>query len=129
MDYIDFGEAVELHDREIEETGGRFGFNGPEGEGLLRSALQRPIDMATYAEADLFEQAATLMFGIAKNHAFLDGNKRTALIVTDVFLQINGHWFTASNEELLAFLLQCDQPAFTVKACVEFVKEHSGPLP
>ena len=58
--------------------------------GLLDSALARPAHAAYYADADLPEQAATLIWGIAQNQAFVDGNKRLALVVTLTFLEVNG---------------------------------------
>jgi len=66
---------------------------------LLDSALTRPIHAAHYAAADLAEQAATLVWGIAQNQPFLDGNKRVALVVTLTFLEVNGLRLEMSDDE------------------------------
>lgn len=68
-------------------------FGGPEGlrdQGLLESALSRPINRWNYGESDLAKLAAAYAFGIAKNHPFVDGNKRAAFTAMMVFLRING---------------------------------------
>jgi len=67
--------------------------------GLLDSALARPAHAAQYADADLAEQAATLIWGIAENQAFIDGNKRLALVVTLTFLEVNGFRLEMSDDE------------------------------
>jgi death on curing protein len=66
---------------------------------LLDSALTRPIHAAHYAAADLAEQAATLLWGIAENQPFIDGNKRIALVVTLTFLEVNGLRLEMSDDE------------------------------
>ncbi|MSQ36702.1 MAG: type II toxin-antitoxin system death-on-curing family toxin [Chloroflexi bacterium] len=68
-------------------------------EGLLESALARPIHAAHYANADLAEQAATLLWGIAENQPFVDGNKRLGLVVTLTFLEVNGYVVDLSEDE------------------------------
>ncbi len=67
--------------------------------GLLDSALARPAHAAQYADADLAEQAATLIWGIAENQALIDGNKRLALVVTLTFLEVNGFRLEMSDDE------------------------------
>ena len=66
------------------------GLGGIRDEGMLASALQRPVNLFTYETADLFALAASYAFGLAKNHPFIDGNKRIAFAATDVFLRVNG---------------------------------------
>ncbi len=69
-------------------------------EGALDSALMRPQMAAHYEDADLAAQAALLIAGVAMAHPFVDGNKRTALVCGDVFLQMNGSWLDADDIEL-----------------------------
>lgn len=69
-------------------------------EGILESAVMRSQMAAHYEEADLITQAAVLMAGIALAHAFIDGNKRTALAVGTTFVQLNGQWIESKPEEL-----------------------------
>jgi death on curing protein len=90
-------DALALH-RFIMERTGQIG--ALRDEGALASAMMRPQMAARYEEADLATQAVRLMAGIALAHAFVDGNKRTALIVGDTFLRENGHHFSGDYLEL-----------------------------
>jgi death-on-curing protein len=90
-------DALALH-RFIMERTGQIG--ALRDEGALASALMRPQMAARYEEADLPTQAVRLMAGIALAHAFVDGNKRTALIVGDTFLREHGHHFTGDFVDL-----------------------------
>ncbi len=92
-----------MHKRQIAEHGGT---DGLRDEGLLLSALARPENLEAYGEnVDLAALAASYAFGIAKNHPFLDGNKRTALVVAVTFLNLNGYDFDASSEETYTMFL------------------------
>lgn len=88
--------VLALHALAIKEFGGSFGIRD---EGLLESALARPRHQIAYGEPSLFALAAAYAFGLSKNHAFVDGNKRVAFSVIDVFLQLNGHELAASDVE------------------------------
>jgi death on curing protein len=93
-----------IHKRQIAEHGGS---DGVRDEGLLSSALARPQNLLAYSEEtpDISALAAAYAFGIAKNHPFIDGNKRTALVVMRTFLLLNDYNINASQEEkYLAFL-------------------------
>ncbi|MGI9055281.1 MAG: type II toxin-antitoxin system death-on-curing family toxin [Pyrinomonadaceae bacterium] len=93
-----------IHKRQIAEHGGS---DGVRDEGLLLSALARPKNLLAYSEEppDISALTASLAFGIAKNHPFIDGNKRTAFVVSRTFLLINGYNIEASQEEkYLTFL-------------------------
>jgi len=84
-------EAVHIvHDRQIARHGGASGLRDLN---LLETACARPINKAEYGEADVFELAAAYAFGIAKAHAFVDGNKRTAFVISITFLRLNGYTF------------------------------------
>jgi death-on-curing protein len=92
-------EVVEaVHKRQLAEHGGPAGVRDA---GLLASALARPKHLATYAEhgVSLTQLAAAYAFGIARNHPFVDGNKRTAFVVALLFLRLNGYSVTAPQEE------------------------------
>jgi death on curing protein len=75
-------------------------------EGLLESALARPIHAAHYANADLAEQAATLLWGIAENQPFVDGNKRIALVVMLTFLEVNGYILDMPEDERVKLMFE-----------------------
>jgi len=92
-------EAVRaIHSRQISEHGGRPGIRD---EGLLLSALARPQNLAAYGDPppDLAALAASYAYGIARNHPFIDGNKRVALVAARTFLLINGGDLVASQEQ------------------------------
>lgn len=93
-----------IHKRQIAEHGGS---DGVRDEGLLLSALARPKNLYAYNEEtpDISALVASLAYGIAKNHPFIDGNKRTALVVSRTFLLLNGFNIDATQEEkYLTFL-------------------------
>jgi death-on-curing protein len=91
--------ALAIHDRQIAEHGGSAGVRD---EGLLESALARPQQLHAYGDPapDLAELAAALAAGIARNHPFIDGNKRTAAVCCETFVEMNGGAIEASDPEL-----------------------------
>jgi death-on-curing protein len=91
------GETVlALQERLLAEFGG---LSGLRDEGLFDSALARPRQLFAYGKPSLFEMAAAYAFGLVRNHPFLDGNKRIGFTTAIVFLELNGHRFTASEAE------------------------------
>lgn len=90
---------LRAHDQQIDEHGG---LRGLRDEGLLDSALLRPVNAFAYENADLHMMAALYAAGVIKNHPFLDGNKRTGFIAALTFLLANGYRATAPMEERLA---------------------------
>jgi death on curing protein len=100
-----------LHDREIiealheEQLQLHGGAPGLRDEGMLESALNRPLQKLAYSEPDIFELAAAYLFGIVKNHPFIDGNKRTGYLAADVFLALNGWSVEAEQEDIITFVL------------------------
>jgi death-on-curing protein len=105
MDYkwVKLDTVYAMHKRQIAEHGGT---DGLRDEGLLISALARPENLFAYGEnVDIAALAASYAFGIAKNHPFLDGNKRTAMVVAITFLNLNGSDFDeVSTETYVTFL-------------------------
>ena len=90
--------VLAIHDAQIAEHGG---LDDVRDIALLESALLRPHNLAAYEKPDLADLAACYAFAMARNHAFLDGNKRTSAVVTRLFLQLNGATLNASAEERL----------------------------
>jgi death-on-curing protein len=78
--------ALAVHERQLAEHGG---LSGVKDAGLLESAMARPLNKAAYGEEDPFALAAAYGFGVARNHPFADGNKRTAWVMTRLFLKLN----------------------------------------
>jgi death on curing protein len=91
-----------VHDQQLAEHGGGAGIRD---QGLLESALARPLNLHAYGEPSLARLAASYAFGIAKNHPFVDGNKRTALVAAELFLGLNGFDLTAGDVEVVQVFL------------------------
>ena len=85
--WIDTSVVFAVHDRQLAEHGG---LDGIRDRGRVESALARPMNLAHYGNPDAAELAAAYAFGIAKNHGFVDGNKRTAWVAARLFLADNG---------------------------------------
>ena len=85
--WIDPQVVYAVHDRQLAEHGGR---DGVRDQGALESALARPQNPAAYGDPDVADLAAAYAFGLAKNHGFADGSKRTAWVVARIFLADNG---------------------------------------
>jgi death on curing protein len=90
------------HDDQLAEHGGGTGIRD---QGLLESALARSRNLFAYGEASLAKLAAAYAFGIARNHPFVDGNKRTALVAAEGFLGLNGFDLTATDVEAVSVFL------------------------
>jgi death on curing protein len=90
------------HDDQLAEHGGGTGIRD---QGLLESALARSRNLFAYGEASLAKLAAAYAFGIARNHPFVDGNKRTALVAAEGFLGLNGFDLTAADVEAVSVFL------------------------
>jgi len=106
-------------------------FGGPDGVrdlGLLESALARPINKFAYGETDLAVLAAAYGFGIAKNHPFVDGNKRTALASIIVFLGLNGVDLDATQDAAAAIVFAVAAGEITEDVLARWVAGHSKPL-
>lgn len=91
--------ALAIHDRQLAEHGGG---SGVRDESLLDSALARPQQLYAYGDPppDLADLAASLAYGLARNHPFVDGNKRTAAVACEVFIELNGGALQADDLEL-----------------------------
>ena len=88
---------IAVHSVVLEEHGGALGIWD---EDMLHSALNRPIDKYAYdSDATIFQLAAAYSFGLAKNHPFIDGNKRVAFLAGTLFLELNGYGFTAEESD------------------------------
>ncbi|MBN8605290.1 MAG: type II toxin-antitoxin system death-on-curing family toxin [Caulobacterales bacterium] len=90
-----------VHNRQLAEHGGA---RGVRDEGLLESALARPLNLFAYGDGDVVALAAAYTYGLARNHPFIDGNKRTAFVACELFLMANAHELIASDEECLAIM-------------------------
>jgi death on curing protein len=94
--------AFAAHREQLAEHGGGEGVRAAE---LLESAMARPLHLVAYGEPDAAALAAAYAYGLARNHPFVDGNKRTALVVSETFLAINGYRLDATDAELVVIFL------------------------
>ena len=116
----------EVHFRLVREHGGA---HGVRDENALESALERPRQRWHYSDrARLAELAAAYAFGLARNHPYLDGNKRVALVVLVAFLERNNVQLTATNEEAFTAMLALAAGELNEGELAEWIAAHSRPL-
>lgn len=117
--------AEAIHAEQVMEHGGSLGLRD---EGLLESALARPRNRWEYDSAsDLATLAAAYGFGIARNHPFVDGNKRAALVATYTFLWLNDLELEASEPELLSIFLGLAEGTVSEDALANWIRAHLIP--
>ena len=119
----EFVEA--LHAEQLRLHGGALGIRD---EGMLESALARPRQKEIYGEPDLCELAAAYLFGIAKNHPFVDGNKRTAFAAADLFLYFNGLSIEAEPEAIINLVLKIAAGEIDEEGAAAFFRDHTMPV-
>lgn len=124
--WIPLETVLEIHSAQILEHGGQ---DGIRDAGLLESALARPLNAFSYGEKKICDLAALYGAGIIKNHSFLDGNKRTGLVVLELFLELNGLRSEASDEETLAAILSVASGEWDNIALAEWLRQHVADLP
>lgn len=119
--WITYEQAVAIHSRQLRRFGGAPGLRD---EGMLRSALERPINKWRYEQAPLDELAAAYAFGLAKNHAFVDGNKRIAFMAMMVFLHKNGVAFSPAPAEATAIILSLAAGEVSEESLTRWVRDN-----
>jgi death on curing protein len=112
-----------IHHRQIAEHGGSEGLRD---EGLLLSALARPQNLLAYGESapDLASLAAAYAYGIARNHPFVDGNKRTALVAARTFLILNGVDLEATQDDKVLTFLSLAEGAVSEEELAEWIRKR-----
>jgi len=117
--------AVEaMHAEQLRRHGGAYGIRD---ENAFESALARAENKAAYGEPTAYELAAAYAFGIARNHAFVDGNKRTAAVAAATFLLINGYVLTADNGTLYEFVMGLAAGEIDEEGAAVFFRDHTLP--
>ena len=111
-----------VHEEQLAEHGGAA---GTRDEGLLESALARPINLAAYAEPDAADLAAAYGFGIARNHPFVDGNKRTAFVAVELFLDLNDFELTAGDADCVLTMLAVAAGQMQEADFARWLRQHS----
>ena len=113
-----------IHFDQISQHGGSQGVRDP---GLVESALSRPIDKWQYGNADVFLLAAAYGYGIAKNHGFVDGNKRTAFLALYTFLGLSGYDLEAPEAEVVQVMTSVAGGALSEQELADWVRSCSRP--
>ena len=116
-----------IHKRQLAEHGG---IEGVRDEGLLSSALARPKHLLAYSQdaPDVACLAAAYALGLAKNHPFLDGNKRTAVVVCETFIDLNGYRLTADDQAMYLTFLQLAEGMLSEEELTEWIRSHLQPI-
>ena len=119
--------VLAIHEEQLAQHGGGVGLRDG---GLLGSALNRPINRAGYdaADADCASLAADYAFGIAKNHPFIDGNKRTAFVTMELCLELNGFRLNATDEEALLAMLRLAASESTEADFAAWIRANLVPI-
>lgn len=122
--WIPLQAVVDLHKRQIEDFGG---LPGIQKQGSLDSALTRPRQIYTYGgeQVDLYALAAAYAWGIAKNHPFVDGNKRMSLVCVYVFLGLNGYYLDATEEDAYSVMMALASGRISEEQVAEWVRSHT----
>jgi death-on-curing protein len=123
--WLDIDIVLDFHVEQLALFGGA---DGIRDRGLLESALARPINKFSYGETGLAALAAAYGFGIARNHPFIDGNKRTALASIIVFLGLNGVDLDAPPEAATAMILSLAAGEIAEDVLASWIADHIRPL-
>jgi death on curing protein len=112
-----------LHDESLAEHGGASGLRDA---GLLDSALSRPLNLVAYGQPNVFELAAAYGMGLARGHAFVDGNKRVAFLAVGLFLRLNGWRLFATQADATLTMLGVAGGEINEETLARWIKAHSS---
>ena len=115
--------ALAAHAEQLAEHGGG---DGIRDAGMLDSAMARPQNLAQYGDPDAAALAAAYAFGIARNHPFIDGNKRTAAVVSETFLMLNGYALGATDAELVVAFVALAAGELSEDELADWFRQHLG---
>ena len=121
--WINKGLLLALHDESLVLHGG---LSGLRDEGLLDSALARPENLAAYGKPDFADLAASYGVGLAKNHPFVDGNKRAAFLSVGLFLRLNGFRLTATQVDATLTMLAVASGELDEVGFAAWIRHHSA---
>lgn len=121
MEFLDREPVLAIHDRQLAEHGG---LGGVRDAGLLESALARPRNTNAYGVDDVHALAASLAFGLARNHPFLDGNKRTALHCALSFLALNRVGVPVPSTEMVEMTVKLAEGSCSEEAFAAWLKSQ-----
>jgi len=119
--WIDPNVLLAVHEEQLAEHGGA---SGTRDMGLFESAIARPQNLAHYGAPDAADLAASYGCGIARNHPFVDGNKRTAFVAVELFLALNGHELPADDADCVLTMLAVAAGTLDEAAFAQWLREH-----
>ena len=122
-EWLSLDTALAVHDRQLAEHGGP---TGVRDQGMLESALARPLNQWTYGEDDLCALAAAYAYGIARNHPFTDGNKRTAWVFARLFLMLNGQTLSFTPRMAIEVVLALAAGELGEDELADWFRQHLG---
>lgn len=120
--WIDLSVVLAIHEQQIAEHGGSLGIRDL---GMIESALGRPQNLLLYNDPDIFDLAAAYGYGLAQNHGFIDGNKRTAYVATRLFLILNGYDISASAVDKVVTFENVGKGEIDQAALASWLRSHS----
>ena len=119
--WLTYEQVVAIHSRQLRRFGGAAGLRD---DGLLRSAIERPLNKWHYEQAELPELAAVYAFGLAKNHAFVDGNKRIAFMSMMTFLRRNGVRFSPDQAHATKIILSLAAGEVSEESLARWIRDN-----
>ena len=122
--WLDHAVILDVHDMQLAEHGGGAGVRDA---GLLDSALAKPLNLAADGEPDASALAAAYGYGISRNHAFIDGNKRTGFVAAELFLRLNGFNLSASDADCVLTMLAVAAGDISEDAFAAWLRGHTVP--
>ncbi|MDI1230367.1 MAG: type II toxin-antitoxin system death-on-curing family toxin [Methylobacter sp.] len=122
--WIEESVVLALHEEHLAEHGGPVGIRD---RGLLESALFRPQNLVGYGDPDLAALAAAYGFGLARNHPFIDGNKRTAFTVMELFLALNGQELIADDTSCIVTILKLAEGSLSETEFADWIRANTNP--
>ncbi|EIC31406.1 MULTISPECIES: type II toxin-antitoxin system death-on-curing family toxin [Methylomicrobium] len=123
--WVEESVVLALHEEHLAEHGGAVGIRE---RGLLESALFRPRNSASYDDPDLSAPAAAYGFDLTRNHPFIDGNKRTAFTVTELFLALNGQKLMADDPSCVVAMLRLAEGRLSETAFADWIRANTKPM-
>jgi death-on-curing protein len=120
--WLESSVIIAVHEEQLAEHGGAEGLRDA---GLLESALAKPRQLASYGEPTAVDLAAAYGFGLARNHPFIDGNKRTAFVAVELFLALNGWTLDADDANCVLTMLSLAAGDLSESGFADWIRQHS----
>lgn len=120
--WLDCQVMLAVHEEQLAEHGGA---SGVRDQGLFESAMNRPLNLVTYEAPDFAALAASYGYGLARNHPFVDGNKRTAFVAVELFLALNGWHLVANDAQCVLTMLALAAGDLTEAELADWLRQNT----